>query len=177
LSGFQQALEHVFGAEGGLANDPADRGGRTNLGITTETWERWRDRLGKPNTAVDACTREDATQIYYADYWVAQKCDALVWPVSLCHFDAAVQHHPPYPAVLLQRALGVKEDGIIGPGTLAAAAAAKPGPLIRAMMRGRLEYYRKIATAEPSQRVFLPGWLQRVLDLWARCIRDYPEAA
>ena len=177
MSGFQQALVHVFGAEGGLSDHRADRGGRTQMGITAETWARWRDRLGKPQTPVDSCTREDAEQIYLLGYWSPAKCDGLPWPVSLCHFDAAVQHGPRNAGILLQRALGVTEDGVVGPATLKAAAAAHPGRLIPAMVRGRLAFYRKLAIADPSQRAFLAGWIGRVLNLWIRCKRDVPDAA
>jgi lysozyme family protein len=177
MSGFNEGMAYVFGEEGGLADHPDDRGGRTLYGITTLTWEDWRDTLGKPGSPVDACTREDARSIYHAGYWLACKCDGLPWPVSLCVFDAAVQHGPQQAIKLLQRAVGARDDGAIGPATLAAVAKADVARLVRALVRTRLLNYRAILIKRPDQRVFGPGWIGRAMNLWARCIRDMPEAA
>jgi lysozyme family protein len=177
VSGFEDAIAYVFGEEGGLADHPDDRGGRTLYGITTLTWEDWRDRLGKPGTPVDACTPDDARVIYHRGYWLECKCDALPWPVSLCVFDAAVQHGPEQAAKLLQRALGVRDDGKIGPMTQAAVGGANVAKLVRALIRMRLLNYRAVLIKRPDQRVFGPGWIGRAMNLWARCIRDMPEAA
>lgn len=177
MSGFPQALAYVFGEEGGLADHPDDKGGRTHLGISTPTWELWRDKLGKPGTKVDACTRADAEYIYHKGYWVECKCDALPWPLSLCVFDGAVQHGPESGVKILQRAVGAKDDGSVGAKTLASVAKLHPAKAIRAYIRARLLYYRAIYIRDTRQRTFAPAWTGRVVNLWARCIRDYPEAA
>lgn len=177
MSGFNESMAYVFNEEGGLADHPNDRGGRTLYGITTTTWEAWRDQLGKAGQPVDACTREDARTIYHGGYWLACKCDALPWPVSLCVFDAAVQHGPQQAIKLLQRSVGAKDDGAIGPATLAAVAKANVPKLVRALVRTRLLNYRAIIIKRPDQKVFAAGWIGRVLNLWSRCIRDMPEAA
>jgi lysozyme family protein len=177
MSGFMTALHYVFGEEGGLADVAADRGGRTNLGIATPTWNEWRDRLGKPGQPVDDCTREDAETIYHTGYWLGAKCDGLPWPVSLVVFDSAVQHGPRNAVKLLQRAVGVKDDGAVGPDTLAAAAKVNTAKLVRALLFARLSFYRGILVNDKSQREFAAGWIARVLNLRARCVRDMPEVA
>lgn len=177
MSGFAEGFAYVFHEEGGLADSAHDRGGRTNYGITTATWEAHRDQLGKPGTPVDACTPEDARYIYHNSYWLACKCDAFPWPLSLFVFDSAVQHGPKYAVVLLQRALGVPEDGVVGPKTIWAASVAPLPPLLRAALRKRLDYYRKILSADPGQLPNAAGWIRRWSDLWERLIRDLPEAA
>lgn len=173
MAGFPQAVEIVFRAEGGLADDPQDRGGRTNLGITTELWERWRDRLGKPGTAVDACDRTDAYRIYFTDYWTKGKCDGLPWPLSLAHFDSMVQHRE--APRLLQRALGVKEDGLIGPATLNAAPPANAVRLAEDLIWTRLAYYRGLSDFPHFGR----GWLDRMATLreYVVGIRPLPKVA
>lgn len=159
MAGFREALMIVLESEGGLADDPEDMGGRTNLGISAETWARWRDRLGKPGQPVDACTRDDAERIYFTDYWHGGMCDALAWPVSLVHFDSVVQHAA--AATLLQRAVGVKPDGIVGPVTLDMAGKREAKSLAEDLLWVRLAYYRTLPTWEHHGR----GWTGRMVRL------------
>ena len=177
MSGFLQALAYVFGEEGGLADNPNDRGGRTNLGISTPVWEEWRDKLGKSGQPVDACTRNDVETIYHRGFWMATHCDGLPWPVSLCVFDAAVQHGPREAVKQLQRVLDVKDDGVAGPATLAAAEKRPPAPLARALLYARLAYYRGIMVRDKTQREFAPSWIGRVINLRSRCAKDMPDVA
>lgn len=177
MSGFLNALEYVLGEEGGLADHPQDRGGRTNLGISTPVWNAWRDRLHKPGQSVDACTRNDAEVIYHRGFWMAARCDGLPWPLSLCVFDAAVQHDPRDAVKILQRALGVKDDGILGPVTAQAIAKADKARLVRSYLFARLAFYRADMVRSKEQRVFAPSWIGRILHLRARCLRDHPEIA
>lgn len=176
MKGFEDALQAVLASEGGLSDNPADRGGRTNYGITQPVYDGWRRQHAQPAQKVDQVSPAETRAIYLDQYWEPLGCEALPWPVSLCHFDAGVQHGLRYASILLQRAAGVAEDGRMGPQTLAAAQSLEPGLLVRRMVRGRLDYYRKIVLANRGQQVFMAGWLSRVLTLWARCIADMPEA-
>lgn len=58
---------------------------------------------------------------FYRDgYWRKVHADFMPWPWCLLAYDAAVNHGPGAAAVLIQRAVHVKDDGIVGPATLAA---------------------------------------------------------
>lgn len=162
MSGFFRALPVVLEAEGGLSDDPDDRGGLTNHGVTQETYDRWRKLAGEPLRSVEKIDPEEIQAVYHQLYWIPGKCDALPWPASLLHFDACVNHGVGAAAALLQRAVGVEDDGVIGPVTLGAVAAHTD--LVDAMLWERLAYYSKIA-AKPRQSKFLRGWLNRVLKL------------
>ena len=71
---FRNALAFVLSAERGYVNDPTDRGGETNFGISDK-----RDGVadgmtdvngdGKPDTRIRDLTVEQAGQIYFRDYW------------------------------------------------------------------------------------------------------------
>lgn len=159
MAGFREALAIVFEAEGGLVDDPHDKGGRTKLGIAADTWERWRGRVGKASAPVDDCTREDAEYIYHQGYWLAGKCDGLPWPLSLVHFDSMVQHK--VAAQLLQRSLGVPADGIIGRRTLEAAGQSNPREAAENLIWIRLDYYDDRETWVHHGK----GWLRRMIAL------------
>lgn len=174
MAGFSQAVSVVFGAEGGLADNPADRGGRTNMGITAETWRLWLESKGQPHRPVDTCTPAEAEAIYHEWYWTRAKCDALPWPLSLVHFDGAVNHGVLSEAKLLQRSLDVATDGIIGPVTLAAAGQGEPRARAEDLLWTRLNKYRRILHSDASQRVFAAGWIKRMEDLRATVVGKRP---
>lgn len=117
---FTHAVAFVLGKEGGYVNDPTDKGGETKYGISDK-----RDGVadgmtdvsgdGQPDTRIKDLTLEQASQIYFRDYWYPAYCPD--WPdgISLLVFDAAVQHGVKKAISLLQSAAGVTADGIVGP--------------------------------------------------------------
>ena len=131
-------------------------------GIIQKTYDAWRRSKGLPQRAVRRIANDEVESIYHRDYWLKGKCDALPWPASLAHFDACVNHGPRNAAKLLQRALGVTDDGKIGPITLSAVAAINRRPLVSGMLWARLAFYEAIARRRPASRKFLLAWLSRV---------------
>jgi lysozyme family protein len=104
-----------------------------------------------------------AKQIYRAAYWDAVQADKLPAPVRYSVFDAAVNSGVSQSVKWLQRALGVSDDGAIGPKTLAAAQAAD-GHLLKAKMLGeRLQFMADL----PTWPSFGRGWARRVASLLA----------
>ena len=59
-------------------------------------------------------------KIYKDQYWNAMSCDSFPFSIAFQLFDAAVNHGLLNARKLLQRAVGVKDDGIVGALTLAA---------------------------------------------------------
>lgn len=82
---FEQSLQHVFKAEGGFSNDPTDRGGKTNFGISSKAY---------PGLDVSKLTKEDAAALYKKDYWDKIDADNLPEDLRLIAFDTAVNHGP-----------------------------------------------------------------------------------
>jgi lysozyme family protein len=64
-----QLITGILLREGGYRDDPSDRGGPTNFGITAATLGEWR-RLGRPATRdeVRALETPEARAIYRARY-------------------------------------------------------------------------------------------------------------
>jgi hypothetical protein len=83
----QSAISRVLGREGGFVNDPADRGGATNFGISSKSY---------PDLDVSKLTKEQAAGIYKRDYWDAINADTLPEGVREMAFDAAVNQGVPW---------------------------------------------------------------------------------
>jgi len=177
VSGFYQALPVTLRFEGGYANHPNDPGGATMRGVTQATYDAFRRQHGKDVRDVRGITDAEVELIYHAHYWVPAKCDALPWPASMCHFDAAVNHGVAGAAKILQRAVGVTPDGIIGPKTLAAVGATPMPLLCGRLLFERLDYYERITFANRRLAVFLLAWLSRVNALRDQVRATLPEAA
>jgi lysozyme family protein len=121
---FDAAFLAVIGVEGGLSLDPADRGnwtgGQVGLG-TLEGTKYGISAAAYPKLDIANLTIDDARAIYQAHYWVAIKGDQLPPALALLTFDGAVNQGIGATIRALQRALGVTDDGVIGPVTIAAA--------------------------------------------------------
>lgn len=175
-----RALRIVLNAEGGYANEPLDRGGPTNLGITQRTLDGWRRYHPEFPASVRELTVDHARAIYDRQYWQAAGADAMPWPLSLVVFDMAVNSGPGKAVEYLQRALvtfgaRIAVDGGFGPMTQAALRTALQtvGPLQIALRHIdlRREFYRAIVRNNPSQGRFLRGWLKRA-DRLERVVRQ-----
>lgn len=166
---FERALPTILRCEGGYVDNPNDPGGATNFGVIQRTYDAWRDAHGLPRRPVREIERDEVRAVYWQRYWLAARCDELPTGVDLAHFDAAVNTGTRRAAKLLQRALGVAVDGVIGPVTLAAARSRDPIELVHDMLFRRLRFYADIARRRRSDgrdlKVFLPGWIIRVVHL------------
>ena len=153
---FDQAFHQLLGHEGSFVDHPADPGGATMWGIT--------ERVARAN-GYKGHMRDFpvslAKQIYRASYWDAVQADQLPAPVRYSVFDAAVNSGVSQSVKWLQRALGVSDDGAIGPKTLAAAQAVDGQALKAKMLGARLQFMTDLATW-PS---FGRGWARRVASL------------
>ena len=157
MTTFDRALDLTLRFEGGYANHPDDPGGETKYGISKRAY---------PHLDIRNLTREQAAEIYRRDYWRAARCDELPEQVAIAHFDCAVNCGVETAARILQRAANVKDDGEIGPVTLAAVRAADPARLVERMLLERLAYYSDIALRRSQLRTFLLSWVSRTVTLY-----------
>ena len=160
LSNFPSSLALVLEAEGGFVNHPSDPGGMTNLGVTQKAWRDWVKR-GVDEAEMRALTPELVAPMYKAKYWDACKCDDLPRGIDYSVFDSAVNMGAGRAAKLLQAALGVTTDGIIGRGTLAVAENADPEEFLEKFSAAKEHFYRGLQTFD----VFGKGWLRRVSEV------------
>lgn len=166
---FGLCLALVLKHEGGYSEHPADKGGATLNGVTQANYDRWRARQGKPLQHVRHMTPDERDAIYLRDYWQAGKCNQMPAPLDYVHFDGSVNHGIKQAAKFLQRALGVDDDGDIGPQTLAAVrqddAAGRIDDICANILDQRAAFYRRIVERNPSQQVFINGWMNRINDV------------
>lgn len=158
----EEALTVIFENEGGFANDKDDHGGATNYGITQGVYHDWLEDHGRALEPVRNITKTTAAEIYRTNYWLDGQCDKLPEHLALVHFDMCVNAGVRQAALILQRALKVKDDGVIGPKTLAAAAAMNPIVAVERYTKYRVSFYFGL-TSDPTQRKFWNSWLTRSL--------------
>lgn len=133
------------------SDNPKDPGGYTRGGIALNRHpELTRAKL-------EAMTFDDFYVWYRANYWTPAKCDQLPWPVSLIVFDSEVNSGS-VGVRALQAALGLKQDGVIGPVTLAAVARAEPVALAAKVCVKRDDFYHALSNFS----TFGVGWLTRI---------------
>ena len=150
---FDEAFTQLLGHEGGYSDHPSDPGGRTMWGIT-ERVARAHGFTGDMRTL----TRDEAKRIYRADYWEPVRADELPPQVRYDVFDGAVNSGVKQSVKWLQRAVGVTDDGIIGPKTLAAVNAMNPDRVAKRYNGHRLRFMKDLKNW-PS---FSRGWADRI---------------
>jgi lysozyme family protein len=163
---FPRALSHVLTYEGGYSDHSSDPGGATKYGITHAVLAQHR---GTSVTKADmqALTREEAAEIYRRRYWETARCAALPGGLDLAVFDCAVNQGTGRAARLLQEALQVAADGVIGPKTLAAIATTPPQDLLAEFMARRMRAYASLTKLFPT---FGLGWSRRLMATHAEAI-------
>lgn len=168
-------LNGLLEREGGYVNNPKDRGGPTNFGIT--------EAVAQANGftgGVAALTRQDARAIYLKLYWQRPRFDqvAAISPLIATElFDTGVNMGPTVAAQFLQRALSALNrggndyadlipDGKIGDSTLSALAAYirirgahGEDVLLCALNCLQGERYIRLAEGRPANEAFVYGWL------------------
>lgn len=156
-------LDAVIRREGPYNHLAADRGGATAWGITQSTLSAW---LGRTATTdeIKQLTPPAAKAIYRALYYERPRIDILPDPLDDAVFDFAVNSGPHIAIGALQEVLKIERDGIIGPKTLAASIACDTRSTINALSAWRIMMFARICRRDPSQLIFLQGWLRRALE-------------
>ena len=91
---FNDGLKLVLELEGGKADVPGDRGGRTAHGITQATYDEWREDRDLPSVDVWKITQTEVEAIYSERYWYATGCDKIPGRLAVAAFQAAVHSGP-----------------------------------------------------------------------------------
>lgn len=155
-------ITDVMKAEGWdtYTDHPNDRGGPTKWGITLAAWSEWR---GHECTAADvqSITEAQAREFYETEYVLAPRFHHLPEMVRAMVIDCGVNHGTRAASKWVQRAVGAKPDGVIGPKTLEAANATNPISLHLSVSASRIKLYGKLVTKDPTQAVFAHGWNNR----------------
>jgi len=116
-----ELVSRMINREGGskYTHYPESGDPPTRWGVTLPTLQEWRGNSALTAEDVKALERAEAEAIYHARY--LEPFAAISDPaLRELLFDSAVQHGVGMAVKLLQRALGVIDDGVLGPITLGA---------------------------------------------------------
>jgi len=170
-----ELIDEILRREGGYVDHPADRGGPTNYGITQATLSDWRGSLVSKQDVRDL-TEAEARAIYQRNYITRPGFHRINNPhVQGLAVDMAVNHGPTAAVKMIQRAVGTKDDGILGPQTLAAVNMVDPVRVYRRMVGQRARFFGRIISKDPKlakarqagfalQAEFASGWLNRLAE-------------
>jgi len=183
MSTFDTAYRHTIEMEGYYANDPADRGGETYMGISRvhhPDWIGWSviDKHFIYGGKVEELEKLEplerfAKEFYRRNYWQELSLDSIQHKLIACEvFDTAVNMGTKTAATLLQKATNLVArsnslvvDGVIGPKTInqVNTTASEFGmALLKALNGFQFMRYNAIVEKDMSQRRFIRGWLRRV---------------
>ncbi len=169
----EDTITDILKAEGWdkYTNRPNDRGGPTKWGITLKAWSEY---VG------DTCTEQDikditelgARMFYETMYIRAPRFDQLPTPLQPMVIDCGVNHGPRAASKWVQRAVGAKQDGLIGPKTIEAIVAANPLSTYMKVCAFRIRLYGAIVTKDPTQAENAHGWNNRAAK-WLILLADH----
>jgi lysozyme family protein len=166
------AIAHapVARIEGGYQRHKADKGNYnsrgdlvgTNWGIAAPVAEEYFKRV-VTRKDMETLAESVAMDIFKIKFW--DEIHASEYPdqqLANLVYDGAVNHGVRWGVKLLQRSMGLKEDGVVGPVTLAALQAKDPEQVYYAYYTARKNFYHAIVANRPTQQVFLNGWMRRL---------------
>jgi len=157
-SQISQIIDAIIQREGGVSNDPADRGGLTSAGGVTQPFaQQW--NIPWPNPTLQQV--HDGYRRMLAGTRIDQIPDAATLNLVA---DCAVNHGSSRAIQWLQQALGMAADGVVGPNTISAMT---PARLMSRLISNRIItsrglYYADIIHNDPSQAKFARGWYSRL---------------
>lgn len=156
--------------EGGFVDHKSDKGGATNMGVTIATWrQNGYDKDGDGDIDVadlKLLTKQDViNRILKPHYWDRWKADQIIsQPIANILVDW-VWGSGKWGVIIPQRLLGLQTDGVVGQLTIASVNKQNPAELFARIKTARVEFLNNIVKNDPSQKVFLKGWINRLNDL------------
>lgn len=166
---FNKLIPVILNNEGGFVNDVLDPGGATKMGVSL----RFLKSVGDLRYDLDhdgdididdirGLTEVIARQIYFERFYAPLQLDAITNErLALQVLDHAVNAGMRSAVKILQHVAGCKEDGVIGPKTIAAANTFKDD-IARRYMQGRYLFYEDLVESKPKFAKYINGWNNRV---------------
>lgn len=172
---FDSAVQDILRHEGGYSDQPNDKGGATKYGISL----RYLKSLGSNGDINNDGSIDDndikvidinkATAFYRRGFWDKYGYDRINnASVAEKIFDLSVNMGPETAHKLIQKAVNLgrlsntlKEDGILGQKTIDAVNSLNADRLLLRLNGVAISRYIDIAERDPTQKIFIDGWLKR----------------
>lgn len=165
-----ESLDSLFNRakRSGWSNHPLDKGGPTQCDVTLTTYRTYCKRKAYPTPTEEALRHipflhwKEILKKSFWDLWQADRIDNQslaelivdwVWGSGGKSIRTA------------QKIIGVEADGIVGDKTISEINVANPKLLFSRLHVGRVEYVKSIVKRNPSQKIWLRGWLNRINDI------------
>ena len=184
MTNFERCQQFTLKWEGGLSDDPEDKGGLTKYGISWEYLQDMsrsrpsvlRDILGTSTVTrqlIKNLTKEQAGALFKFSFWDPFKLDEMPISVALCAYDMNLNHGSFNAMKIMQRACNIMPsvmpklsvDGKYGPKTRSAMHFMNCPNGIAAIANKRQSFYDAIVANNPKQKGFIRGWTNRCNDM------------
>ncbi|MCB7129678.1 MAG: hypothetical protein J3T61_09090 [Candidatus Brocadiales bacterium] len=175
-----EIITDVLKAEGwdSYTNDLADRGGPTKWGITQKAWSEYHG-IEATEDDIKAITEVQAREFYEKIYVTAPRFNLLPYLIIPLVIDSGVNSGVRAASKWVQRAVGTKRDGWIGPITIQKAMEANHISIFLKIVSYRCKLYGRLVARDPQlkaaqdagfklQARFASGWNNRVMGFLER---------
>ncbi len=156
MADFKLAVLLTLQHEGGYVDNPADRGGPTKYGITQKDM---------PGVDIVSLTEEQAVQYYTEHYWKQNYSNICDQNIANKLFDMGVLFGVGEAVYLMQRALWMVPEQwtkVIDQNTLDRINTSHSDKLLLEYKLHLTVHAKNIAAFNPTQKIFLDGWQNRI---------------
>lgn len=191
VADFRKAFLKTGGNEGGSQHNPGDKGNLPDLGTykgvaprSNPNWRGWaiikaemngltpQPEYGTPayrgwvkelDRRLDnnAALQRYVIDFFKSGYWDKYRLDEVTdQSVAEKLYDRIVNAGG-NGVKIMQRCVGVEDDGVVGPDTLHHINSMDPTVLLQRFKEESEKYYTRIVENNPSQNIFLASWLSR----------------
>jgi len=166
MAEIEPLAKKIFKWEGGCSDDPVDKGGPTNRGVTLSTWRKvGYDKDGDSDIDIDdirLLTLDDALMVLKKFYWDRWRADEINNQKVANILVDWLWCSGKWGILIPQRILGLPVDGIVGPVTIQAVNRANPYRFLIQIYNSRVTFILDIIKRDPSQKRFEKGWFNRL---------------
>ena len=174
MANFKEAFDLVIKNEGGYVNDPDDAGGETYKGVARKmnsNWPGWiivdllkRQPNFPSNLNNNIELQDEIERIYKINYWDKLRCDRISdQRVANTIFDFGVNAGTSTAAILAQKVVNEKEDGVLGEKSITGINQMEPDKFLAFYTIVKIARYIQIVKSRPTNQKYFYGCVRRAL--------------